>query len=442
MQQWIKVTLILCFFGTLREIRPSEPFVSEFLLGPWRNVTEEQLSREVYPIGTYSYLALLVVVFLITDFLRFKPVIILSGLSGICLYAVLLWTTSIEWLQASQFLYGLFMATEVAYYTYIYAKVDSAKYTRVSSYTRIAALTGKFISGVTAQLLTHFEVMDLRELNYITFAAQILATFWAFWLPPVKYGIYFHRRRTVILNQQPFVDDVTKKKAIRQQGQATAKPSNLAHITEAFSMIARHAMSAYRRPKVITWSALYAVALALFVQVQIYVQLLWKQIQDQTGTAVSYNGAVEAILTLLGALGAFIASLLSQSGLPAPVAAIQGVAVFLGTYIPNVFVSYAGYIVMGMLFHYTITLASAKLASQLTDDSCFGLIFGINTLIGTGLQSILTLVLIQSLQLDISTQYYAISVLYLVLACAWLVGWMVQVCRLKNSINIDSNMDQ
>lgn len=73
--------MILCLFGTLREIRPSEPFVTEFLLGEWRNVTEEQLNREVYPVGTYSYLSQLVVVFLITDFLRFKPVIILSGKS-------------------------------------------------------------------------------------------------------------------------------------------------------------------------------------------------------------------------------------------------------------------------------------------------------------------------------------------------------------------------
>lgn len=79
MQNWIKITLVLCFFGTLREIRPSEPFVTEFLLGEWRNITEAQLNRDVYPVGTYSYLALLVLVFLITDFLRFKPVIILSG---------------------------------------------------------------------------------------------------------------------------------------------------------------------------------------------------------------------------------------------------------------------------------------------------------------------------------------------------------------------------
>lgn len=78
MLNWIKVTLILCLFGLLREIRPSEPFVSDFLV-EWRNITNEQLQREIYPVGTYSYLAQLVLVFLITDFLRFKPVIILSG---------------------------------------------------------------------------------------------------------------------------------------------------------------------------------------------------------------------------------------------------------------------------------------------------------------------------------------------------------------------------
>lgn len=122
MLSWIQVTLILCAFGLMREIRPSEPFVSEFLLGEWRNITEDQLNREVYPIGTYSYLALLVIVFLVTDFLRFKPIIILSGLSGISVYAILLWTESLAWLQATQFFYGLYMATEVAYFTYIYAK--------------------------------------------------------------------------------------------------------------------------------------------------------------------------------------------------------------------------------------------------------------------------------------------------------------------------------
>ncbi|XP_026764019.2 folate transporter 1-like [Galleria mellonella] len=433
MQDWIKVTLILCLFGTLREIRPSEPFVTEFLLGEWRNITEDQLNREVYPVGTYSYLCLLVVVFLVTDFLRFKPIIILSGLSGISVYAILLWTSSLEWIQVSQFLFGLYMATEVAYLTYIYAKVDSAKYPLVSSYTRIAALTGRFISGVSSQLLTHYGVMDYRELNYITFTAQILATFWAFWLPPVQYGIYFHRKVSIanpLQQNSKALDD--------KQSPPAPKQSFRANVVEASMLIGRHARAAYTRPKVLAWSALYAAALALFVQAQTYMQLLWKQIQDESNAPVAYNGAVEAAQTLLGAGGAMVAAMWCRAVLPAPAATVQALAMFAGTAVPNVFVSYAGYIVMGMLFHYTITVASAKIAGQLSDESCFGLIFGINTLLGTGLQSILTLVLIQTLVLDISTQYYVISGLFLFLAAIWIIGWSINLCRQRKSIHISN----
>lgn len=80
MEQWIVLSLLLCTFGLLREIRPSEPYISEFLLGEWRNITEEVLYQDVYPVGTYSYMALLVIIFLITDFLKYKPLIIASGI--------------------------------------------------------------------------------------------------------------------------------------------------------------------------------------------------------------------------------------------------------------------------------------------------------------------------------------------------------------------------
>ncbi|CAG9576131.1 unnamed protein product [Danaus chrysippus] len=428
MQDWIKITLILCSFGMLREIRPSEPFVTEFLLGEWRNITEDQLNREVYPIGTYSYLALLVVVFLITDFLRFKPVIILSGISGISVYAVLLWTSSIQWLQVSQFLYGLYMATEVAYLTYIYAKVDSAKYPVASSYTRIAALTGRFLSGVSSQLLTHFELMDYRQLNYITLIAQILATFWAFWLPPVPYGIYFHRQSIDNTFQVDYTKTDEKSHSCPTD---TVKDTFTRNVKNAAFLIYKHARLAYTRPKVLVWSALYAAALALFVQTQTYIQLLWKQIQKGTDSPVVYNGAVEATQTLLGAVGSFASSHLTRALYPGLAGVAQGAAVFLGAFIDNVFVSYAGYIVMGLLYHYIITLASAKIACQLTDESCFGLIFGINTLVGTGLQSILTIVLIQSLSLNITSQYFSISGLFIILAAIWILGLMLNGCKQK-----------
>lgn len=67
---WLKISLLLCVFGFLREFRPSEPFVVQFLTGPWKNFSLEVVTQKIYPWGTYANLALLTVLFLITDLLR------------------------------------------------------------------------------------------------------------------------------------------------------------------------------------------------------------------------------------------------------------------------------------------------------------------------------------------------------------------------------------
>ncbi|XP_063547420.1 folate transporter 1-like isoform X2 [Cydia strobilella] len=422
MLEWFKITLILCAFGTLREIRPSEPFVTEYLSGEWRNVTSEQLFRDVYPVGTYSYMAVLIVIFLITDFLRFKPVIILSGLCGISIYAILLWTTSIEWLYVSQSLFGLYMATEVAYYTYMYAKVETSKYARVTSLARVAALSGRFLSGVTAQLLTHMHLLDFRDLNYITFSSQILATVWAFWLPPVDFGIYFHRRNNFQENLYPPKDQISPK---------AKKQSFTANVSTAARLVSLHARSAYWRPRVLAWSALYAAALALFTHVQSYMQLLWQQIQqhDEHKVQVDYNGAVEAVTTLAGAAGALAAASAERPALVAAATGAQAAAALLTALVPDIYLSYACYCLLGTLFHFTITMASAKIASQLSDESCFGLIFGINMFVGAVLQSLLTLVLNQALALQPDVMYAALGALYLLLAAGWLLALTAHTCR-------------
>ena len=69
--------------------------------------------------------------------------------------------------------YGSFLATEVAYYTYIYAKVDKEKYQQVTGHTRAAVLSGKFMSGVLAQILFSTHLMDFYELNYISFGGKM-----------------------------------------------------------------------------------------------------------------------------------------------------------------------------------------------------------------------------------------------------------------------------
>lgn len=85
---------------------------------------------------------------------------------------MLLWTKSLVALQLVQVCYGFYMASEVAYYTYMYAKVDKSRYQKVTSYARTSTLSGRFLASIIAQILVSFDLMDLRELNYLTFGGK------------------------------------------------------------------------------------------------------------------------------------------------------------------------------------------------------------------------------------------------------------------------------
>ena len=121
---WKLTTFFLCCYGFFKEIRPSEPFLTEYLISNHTGVTEEQVYHDVYPVCTYSYLAILFLVFLVTDLAKYKPVIVLEGFAYILTWVLLLWGNGLAAMQSMQVSYGLATSTEVAYFTYIYASVS------------------------------------------------------------------------------------------------------------------------------------------------------------------------------------------------------------------------------------------------------------------------------------------------------------------------------
>ena len=108
-------------------------------------------------------------------FFRYKPIIIASSVVGLVLWSLLLWTSSFTALYFVQVCYGFFMASEVAYYTYMYAKVDKEKYQKVTGHARASLLSGRFIASVLAQILVSFNLMNLRELNYISLGGELMS---------------------------------------------------------------------------------------------------------------------------------------------------------------------------------------------------------------------------------------------------------------------------
>lgn len=103
---------------------------------------------------------------------RYKPVILLSTIAGSVIFALIAWTNSFVGLLLAQVLYGTYMATEIAYFTYIYAKVERSKYQLVTGQTRAAKLVGSFLGCSLSQVLVSFGLMSFFGLTLLSFASE------------------------------------------------------------------------------------------------------------------------------------------------------------------------------------------------------------------------------------------------------------------------------
>ncbi|XP_055607050.1 thiamine transporter 1-like [Uranotaenia lowii] len=446
MQQWLKISLMLCTFGFLKEIRPSEPFIVDYLAGPWRNLTMNEVLQEGFPVGTYSYLAQLAIIFLITDLLRYKPLIVVNGLAGIIVWSMLIWTTSLAGLKGLEVFYGTYCAAEIAYYSYIYAKVDREHYQKVTSHTRAATYSGKFLAGVLAQLLVYFEAMDYKQLNYLSLAAQICATLWAFALPPVKTSMYFHRRTVTDETGPAVLNEHDSDK--NSDENSTARLSKKRRLMAAFVLIWVHFRTSFTNLIVLQWSIWYALAMTGFIQVIAYIQGLWSEVNPAQPPI--WNGAVEAILTLLGALASLAAGYIHGGFLKqrsslfalAILSLGQGGAILFATMTKTLLISYLGYIIFGVLYAFTITVVSAEIAKNISDDT-FGLVFGFNTLVALSLQTLLTYAVTDAdgwFALDVIGQFTVYGYYFVALSGIYLIFLIVEIisttfCRRRKDDN-------
>ena len=85
---WARISIVLCLFGFLKSFKASEAFLTQYLISPqWVNITLTEAYQDVYPIWTYSYLAVLVFVFLLTGNLS---IIITTNILHVIEYFVLI----------------------------------------------------------------------------------------------------------------------------------------------------------------------------------------------------------------------------------------------------------------------------------------------------------------------------------------------------------------
>ncbi|KAL0269206.1 UNVERIFIED_CONTAM: hypothetical protein PYX00_007013 [Menopon gallinae] len=443
MNKWWHISLLLSCYGFFKEYRPSEPFITPFLTGPGKNFTNEEVTQEIYAVGIYFNLSLLVLVFLLTDYLRYKPVLIAGGISGIIVWTLLIVGKTIPVMQVVEFFYGFFMASEVAYYTYIYAKVDKEHYQKVTSHTRTAFLLGKASAGLSSQLLVEFHVLDYLQLNYITVCALAMTTLVSILLPSVPQSIYFHRCESSAntSNSSGQIDENNKFGLNR----TAKKHSCKSKFKSAFTFLYEDLREAYTNSYVLEWSLWWGLATCGYLQIATYSQVLWEEINKAEEVKLK-NGLVEFVYSILGAAAAFGIGYIK---LPwqkwgeftlGILTLVQAACIFGAAYLTNLYFAYAVYIAFGILYHSAITIASSEVAKDIREDS-YALIFGINTFFALILQTILTAIVVNYLKCVIRTQFQIYGCYLFVTGGVYLVisFYTLFKYRPKRSLDLHTN---
>ncbi|XP_025786096.1 thiamine transporter 2-like [Puma concolor] len=167
---WVFPTVILCCFGFFSMMKPSEPFVVPYLAGPDKNISLSTITKEVFPIWTYSYLALLFPVFIVTDYVRYKPVIILQGISFVVTWLLLVFGQGLRAMQ------GCYSSKHLFYWSLWWA-FSTAGFNQVLNYVQIlwdykAPSQNSFIYNGAVEALATFGAY-IKELVVILIAVPL-----------------------------------------------------------------------------------------------------------------------------------------------------------------------------------------------------------------------------------------------------------------------------
>ncbi|KAL1771779.1 folate transporter 1 [Sigmodon hispidus] len=426
LQSWRCLVAYLCFFGFMAQLRPGESFITPYLLE--RNFTVEQVTNEIIPVLPYSHLAVLVPIFLLTDYLRYKPILVLQCLSFVCVWLLLLWGSSVVHMQLLEVFYSVTMAARIAYSSYIFSLVHPSRYQRMAGYSRTAVLLGVFTSSVLGQVL--FILINISMLNYISLGFIIFSLGLSLFLKRPKHSLFFNRN-VLVRGALPCELDQM------HPGPGQPEPGKLERVlgTCRNSFLVRmlsELVENGRQPQLRLWCLWWVFNSTGYYLITYYVQVLWKN----TNNNLNYNGAVDAASTLLSAIMSFSSGFVKiqwtlwSKLVIASVIAIQAGLVFCMYMVNNIWIRYVTFVLFRGAYQFLVPIATFQIASSLSKELC-ALVFGINTFLATVLKTFVTLVVSdkRGLGLKVESQFGIYSMYFLMLSIICFVGAVLDGLR-------------
>ncbi|EFO15897.2 hypothetical protein LOAG_12611 [Loa loa] len=104
--------------------------------------------------------------------------------------------------------YGIASATEIAFYSYIYAKVTKDDYKRLTSWTRAASMAGRTFSYLLSQAIISINIGTYLTINQVALISPIIVFIIGIYLPRVQWKI-LHERVKITNDTKQFDEPTT-----------------------------------------------------------------------------------------------------------------------------------------------------------------------------------------------------------------------------------------
>ncbi|NXU06917.1 S19A1 protein, partial [Buphagus erythrorhynchus] len=374
-----------------------------------------QVTNVITPVLSYSYMAVLVPIFLLTDYLRYKPVLVLQSLSHISIWLLLVLGTSVLAMQLMEFFYGITMAARIAYSSYIFSLVAPSRYQRMASYSRSAVLLGVFTSSVLGQLCITLGGISFLTLNYVSLGFVSFGLILTLFLERPRRSLFFNRPRGA--------GDATVPTELDRMAGGDGRGGTRGWRDMVLCRMLRELGALVRQPQLRLWSLWWVFNSTGYYLMLYYAHILWNEISPTTDNRQVYNGGIDAASTLLGAVASFAAgyvkirwTLWSELviGFLVPIAMC---VVLLGTCShPDSWV----YARSSPVFPF---FPSFQIATSLSKELC-ALVFGVNTFFATVLKTIITIIVAdkRGLGLSVHPQFYVYFGYFTLLAVVYLLA--------------------
>ncbi|XP_025190767.1 thiamine transporter 2-like isoform X2 [Melanaphis sacchari] len=305
MEEWLKITLCVSLFATFRDFRPVDSFYTSYLTSPAVNFTAEQVTEDIYPINSYATTSLVIIMFIVTDYVLYKPIVMLDAFSSIVMFLLVLDPVTLLKSKLSMVCLGLTSASELAYMSYAYAKIRDRKlYQKMTGIVRGSNLLGKCLSSTFAQIAVSFLNIEYGLLVYISLAGSCVAFVVAIFFPPVYSSIYFHPEGPKTATSK-VIYNTFHNQYQKDLGPCFVEKSPKP-VRVVLDQLYAELRDAYTNPYLFKYGIWFAFATGIYFQVLTYNDVLYLGLnkRDPVNNKL-YNGGIDALAFITGALSSY-----------------------------------------------------------------------------------------------------------------------------------------